>query len=240
MPPVDTSQDLFNMFNLGSIATSVARFDEKGNKKALRKSYKSQIKSLKIEGKFEPVEKPNDADDRLDLIVQTGDAEWFVHNVQGRETENGLPEDVLELLDSACTMNKGNVTSIWNPSVLGDVGLGKLSVKGRQTAPGTPIGGTPRGTVGRSNAMNAARTSLDPNLKNKKRGYEGFGEGLDDDGGETGYSTAEGDERAPAQKRRKKVLLPGLVLYLHHSLLTCLLCRILGLLRLSRRYGRVW
>ena len=50
-----------------------------------------------------------------------------------------------------------------------------------------------------------------PKRNVKKRGYEessfeGYGEGyVDDDMVDTGYSTAEGDDRGISQKRRKKV-----------------------------------
>lgn len=179
------------MFDLTSIASKVARFDEKGEKRALRKSYKGHMKTLKIDGHFEPVKKePTDPDHLLYQLCDVPEQEYYVHFVQGKEVEGGLGQDVLDKLDAACTMNKGNISSEWNTSVLGDLAPGKLGgLKGRETAPGTPaMGGTPGGAVGRPGAR-------------RKRAY------ADDDGMETGYSTAE--ERAPAEKRRKKVHIPG-------------------------------
>ena len=225
-PVVDTSEDLFKMFDLTATASKVARVDEKGEKKPLRKSYKSYLKTLKIDGHFEPVKREaTDAGHLLSGLCEVPEQEWHVHFVQGREVESGMSQDVLDLLDNACTMNKGNINSIWNPSVLGDLAPGKVagSMKGRETAPGTPMGGYPAGAVARPSALSQVRSALDLNRprKNKKRalgdaGFEGFGEGAQDDdvGMETGYSTADGDERAPVQKRRKKVQLPGRILFL--------------------------
>ncbi|KAJ2905297.1 Mediator of RNA polymerase II transcription subunit 19 [Zalerion maritima] len=234
-PPleVDGSEDLFKMFDLTTIASKVARVDEKGEKRALRKSYKGHLKTLKVDGHFEPAKKePEDPDHMLYQLCDVPEQEYYVHFVQGKEVENGLSEDVLGMLDAACTMNKGNVSSVWNPSVLGDLAPGKIAgtgLKGRDTAPGTPaMVGTPKGLGSGLAQMRVAIESNRGRRNLKKRSYgdssyEGYGEGFPDDdvGVETGYSTAEGDERGPTQKRRKKVQHPSLiVLFLYYCLLT--------------------
>ena len=247
---VDTSEDLFKIFDLRATASKVARVDEKGEKKPLRKSYKSYLKTLKIDGHFEPVKREaTDAGHLLSGLCEVPEQEWHVHFEQGREIERGMSQDILDLVGDACTMNKGNVNPVWNPAVLGDLAPGKVAgpTKGRETAPGTPMGGYTGGAVARPNALGQVRSALDPNRprKNKKRaigdaGFEGFGEGAQDDdvGMETGYSTADGDERAPVQKRRKKVLLPGRVLFLSCYYLLTLALRTLVLLPHSKQSVR--
>ena len=115
-------------------------------------------------------------------------------------------------------MSKGLVPkSLWDSSVLGELGPGKgdkQSPSARPTAPNTPLTsaiGIQRAKAPAMGAQEAAR----PKRSIKKRSYgdssyEGYGEGYpDDDGGaETGYSTGEGD-MAPGHKRRKKVLADG-------------------------------
>jgi hypothetical protein len=114
-------------------------------------------------------------------------------------------------------MSKGLVPkNLWDTSVLGEVGPGKVdkqTTSARPTAPNTPL----------STAVNFQRgksqpTAQDPNRpkrNGKKRSYgdssfEGYGEGYpDDDGGvDTGYSTGDGDMLS-GQKRRKKVPMDG-------------------------------
>lgn len=55
------TEDLFEMFNLTGIAAEVAREKPNGEKNALRKTYKGQIKKLGILGRFDSVAQDWDA-----------------------------------------------------------------------------------------------------------------------------------------------------------------------------------
>lgn len=213
-PSFRTADDLFKEFGLTTIASKVARTDEKGEKRALRKSYKAQIKSLKLSGHFEPEKKEADDPGSLMAMIMCPEPEWIVHEVKGKEVDAGLSKSSKDALLRSMTMNKGNIPpSIWDASVLGDLGKSSStkSLPGRETAPGTPLHTPGAGAV---RPLGASSKIVDPNRPKKgikKRslgdsGFEGYGETFPDDdmGVETGYSTAEGDERAPAQKRRKK------------------------------------
>ncbi|KAK3995609.1 mediator of RNA polymerase II transcription subunit 19 [Cladorrhinum sp. PSN332] len=214
-PRPNVAEDLFEIYGLTQIAAEVARVLPNGQKNALRKTYKGQIKKLGIQGHFDSV--PSDPMQRgslLDITRAPLDAFEF-HYVRDKEIQRGFTNEVQSKLSRAMTMGKGIVPkSLWDSSVLGDLGPGKSdkqSSSARPTAPNTPLtmsGLQPRVKVGTpvpTSDIARAKRSI------KKRSYgdssfDGYGEGyLDDD---TGYSTAEGD-MASVQKRRKKVLING-------------------------------
>lgn len=206
------------MFGLEDLAAEVAREKPNGEKNALRKTYKGHIKRLGVAGHFDVQKKKEDAPSDFMAMLQVPDLEWNVHQVKGREIGDGLSEATVSSLGRAMTMSKGPVArSIWDGSVLGDMGppntgdTSKPAAPSKSTAPNTPAATTP-------SAMDRARGNAAPgtdplrprrNIKKRTYGdssYEGYGEGFpDDDGGaDTGYSTGEGEG---GQKRRKKVSL---------------------------------
>ncbi|KAH7166022.1 Rox3 mediator complex subunit-domain-containing protein [Dactylonectria macrodidyma] len=207
------SEDLYEMFNLASLAAEVAREKPNGEKNALRKTYKGHIKRLGVAGHFDVSKKKEDAPSEFMAMLQVPDLEWNVHQVKGREITDGLSDITLASLGRAVTMGKGPIPkSLWDTSVLGDMtpsnGDFKQTSSARPTAPNTPLTGAP-------GAMNRLKPQGPPgsdptrprrNIKKRTYGdssYEGYGEGFPDDdaGVEAGYSTGEGEG---GQKRRKK------------------------------------
>ncbi|CAM1508267.1 Fc.00g051150.m01.CDS01 [Cosmosporella sp. VM-42] len=207
-----TSEDLYEMFNLTSLAAEVAREKPNGEKNALRKTYKGHIKRLGVAGHFDVSKKKEDAPSEFMAMLQVPDLEWSVHHVKGREITDGLSETTLASLGRAMTMAKGPISKgVWDTSVLGDLAPSndalKQSSSARPTAPNTPIPGTPGGLGRLKPQVAPGQDPARPRRNIKKRGYgdssfEGYGEGYDDDTGmDTGYSTGEGEG---GQKRRKK------------------------------------
>ncbi|KAI3391786.1 hypothetical protein diail_6808 [Diaporthe ilicicola] len=202
------SEDVFEMYDLASLAGEVARVLPDGTKNAMRKTYKGQIKKLGLMGHFDPVKKePNDPQGILSLL-QVPPEEFTVHFVRGQDVEDGFRPEVQRALKQATTMARGTISSKkWDQGALGDfAGGAKGLTSAKATAPGTPmhpaVGGVPRTKAQSVAAQDAAR----PRRANKKRSYgdssfEGYGEVYDDEtGAETGYSTGEGE----GTKRRKK------------------------------------
>ncbi|KAI0004026.1 Rox3-domain-containing protein [Xylariaceae sp. FL0662B] len=207
------SDDLFEKFGLTGIAASVARTKPNGEKNALRKGYKGQIKSLGLSGHFDAVKKESFAEDSFMALINHPEDDWLNREVRGKEVEGGLPHSCLANLSRATTMAKSAPLQkpLWDSSVLGDLASGIVSKKtgqdqaARQTAPGTPVtsalGVTPKPTKPLAPQADRARRI------GKKRSYqdssfEGYGEGYDDETG--GSSTGDGDDRSKL-KRRKQV-----------------------------------
>lgn len=202
------SEDVFETYDLTSLAGEVARVLPDGTKNAMRKTYKGQIKKLGLMGHFDPVKKePTDPEGILSLLSVPPE-EFTVHFVRGRELEDGFRPEVQKVLRQATTMARGTISSKkWDQGALGDfAGGSKGTASAKATAPGTPMhpaaAGIPRTKAQAVAAQEAAR----PRRANKKRSYgdssfEGYGEAYDDEtGAETGYSTGEGE----GTKRRKK------------------------------------
>lgn len=211
------------MFNLTGIAAEVAREKPNGEKNALRKTYKGQIKKLGILGRFDSVAQDWDAPgERKDgdgaekkrevyhgfrELLEIPDAEYW--NSRQDMITSGLSGTVKSLINRATTMAKGPIpVKDWDGSVLGDLTPGSADLKqglaGKATAPGTPAATTPN-PFARKQQQQAPAGAVRPQRTTKKRGYgensfEGYGEGFPDDG----YSTGDGDDRG-GQKRRKKV-----------------------------------
>lgn len=209
-----TSEDLYDMFDLANLAAEVAREKPNGEKNALRKTYKGHIKRLGVTGHFDVQKKKEDSPSDFLAMLQVPDHEWNVHQVKGRALMDGLSDLTKSSLGRALTMSKGPVAkSVWDTSVLGDIGPSNgdssKAPSAKPTAPNTPLISMPGAAINRhksqlSSGSNAAR----PQRSIKKRSYgdssyEGYGEGFPDDdtGLETGYSTGEGEG---GQKRRKK------------------------------------
>ncbi|KAI2641732.1 Rox3-domain-containing protein [Hypomontagnella submonticulosa] len=207
------SDDLFEMFGLTGIAAEVARTKPNGEKNALRKTYKGQIKTLGLSGHFDAVKKEPDAPDGLRFMAGMPEDVWFSREVNGKEIESGLSQSCQKHLERAVTMAKGPIPkAIWDSSVLGDLAPGPMPKKTgydpatRQTAPSTPVPSVP-GVTPKSNKPLTPQIDRARRI-GKKRSYqdssfEGYGEGYaDDDAG--GYSTGDGDDRSKL-KRRKQV-----------------------------------
>ncbi|KAI1811052.1 Rox3 mediator complex subunit-domain-containing protein [Poronia punctata] len=201
------SEDLFEKFGLTGIAAEVARTKPNGEKNALRKTYKGQIRTLGLSGHFDVVKK--DPSEFMQLLA-IAEEDWQNRVVSGKGIERGLPPAVQSNLTKATHMARGQISkSVWDASVLGELApsAGKkanMEQVQRATAPSTP-------------AMSAAGAAQKPNKPlvsqadrarrlGKKRSYqdssfEGYGEGFEDDAG--GYSTGDGEERLSKLKRRK-------------------------------------
>jgi len=204
------SEDLFEKFGLTGIAAEVARTKPNGEKNALRKTYKGQMRTLGISGHFDVVKK--DPSDFMEMLM-IAEEDWQNRVVSGKHIDKGFPAAIQSNLAKATTMWRGQVPkALWDSSVLGDLAPGAASKKtnldqtSRATAPSTPA----------LSAAAAAPKSNKPLLSQadrarrlgKKRSYqdssfEGYGEGYEDDTG--GYSTGDGDDRLSKLKRRKQV-----------------------------------
>lgn len=200
--------DLSERYGLEDIAASVARVDDNGQKKKVRKTYKNYMRSLS--GAFEPVKKDEGSPDTMLFTMLLPQEEWDAKTGRTAQVEKGLPEEALASLSKAMTMTRGVIPkSVWNPSVLGEltsapaasaVKLGPNGVKKPVTAPQAAPG--PRAVK-----EEAAR----PKRNKKQRNYgdssfEGYGEGfVDDDLQDGGYSGGDGDDTPGGRKRLKKV-----------------------------------
>jgi hypothetical protein len=201
------------MFDLTGLAAEVAREKPNGEKNALRKTYKGHIKRLGVAGHFDVQKKKEDSPSDFLAMLQVPDHEWNVHQVKGRALMDGLSEMTKSSLGRALTMAKGPIAkSVWDTSVLGDIGSNGDSSKApsaKPTAPNTPLISMPGAAMSRPKAqLLSGQSPARPQRSIKKRSYgdssyEGYGEGFPDDdtGLETGYSTGEGEG---GQKRRKK------------------------------------
>ncbi|KAI0197346.1 Rox3 mediator complex subunit-domain-containing protein [Xylaria flabelliformis] len=204
------SEDLFEKFGLTGIAAEVARTKPNGEKNALRKTYKGQIKTLGLSGHFDVVKKEQSAFMELLMVAEE---DWQNRAVSGKDIERGFSSAHQSNLTRATTLARGQIPkALWDSSVLGDLAPGHASKKTssdhvpRATAPSTPA-------LSATGATQKANKSLAPQLDRarrlgKKRSYqdtsfEGYGEGYDDDTG--GYSTGDGDDRSNKLKRRKQV-----------------------------------
>ncbi|KAK0666851.1 putative mediator of RNA polymerase II transcription subunit 19 [Cercophora samala] len=212
-PRPHVSEDLFELYGLGSLADSVARVLPNGEKNAIRKTYKGFIKKLGVQGHFDSVKQDPHREDSMLWLMQVPEDVWDARYVRGKDIHHGFNPEVKSKLLRATTMSKGVVPkSVWDSSVLGEIGPGKgdrAMSSARPTAPNTPLnlGGSqqPRIKVGTPvAAQDRAKRAI------KKRSYgdssfEGYGEGFPDDdtGAASGYSTGEGD-MASGNKRRKK------------------------------------
>jgi hypothetical protein len=205
------------LFGLTGLAAEVARVLPNGEKNAIRKTYKGHIKRLGVNGHFDSVKTDPNRPDGLLAMMKFPQEEWFIHHVKGKEIDNGFSSDTRAKMPKAVSMSKGTVPkSVWDSTVLGELGPGNVNKGDKQTpfktpTPGTPGLSTPGGPPrAKPPTSTAAPGAARPQRAMKKRSYgdnsfEGYGEGYpDDDGGaDTGYSTGEGE--ASGQKRRKKV-----------------------------------
>ncbi|KAI2643623.1 Rox3-domain-containing protein [Xylaria nigripes] len=206
------SEDLFEKFGLTGIAAEVARTKPNGEKNALRKTYKGQIKTLGLSGHFDVVKKEQSAFMELLMVAEE---DWQNRVVSGRDIEKGFSSIPQATLTKATSMVRGQIPkALWDSSVLGDLAPGHVSKKtsleqisSRATAPSTPA-------LSASGSGQKLNKGLAPQLDRarrlgKKRSYQdssfdGYGEGYDDETG--GYSTGDGDDRSK-MKRRKQVHL---------------------------------
>lgn len=222
-PRYSTSEDLFEMFDLTGLAAKMAREKPNGEKNALRKSFKSQIKELAIDGAYDTKKDERQDNDPDGFFAMLGlpDDVWYAHNVKGKEIQDGFSDHALASLPKAMTMLKGKVRKEhWDPYILGSLEspaqlLDSTSNPANPAKPSelsTPGGSTPTLVRPKASGQTLAPDN-DPsrprrNIKKRSYGdssYEGYGEGFpDDDAG--AYSTGEGD----GSKRRKKVCIFGL------------------------------
>lgn len=207
------------------IAGEVARVLPNGEKNAIRKTYKGHIKRLGLNGHFDAVNEDAERPDGFLQMMRCPDEEWRIHFVLNKEIESGLAPQIRSQMGKAVSMAKGMVPkSVWDSSVLGE--LGPLGIaraeKHKSTAPNTPVPNYTHATAAAQQPRPKIQPALAPqggvrpqrNVKKRSYGdssFEGYGEGYPDDeaGGDTGYSTGEGEMSGPGLKRRKKVLIEG-------------------------------
>ena len=236
------------MYGLTGLAAEVARVLPNGEKNAIRKTYKGHIKRLGVNGHFDSVKTDPDSPDGLLAMARFPEEEWYIHHVKGKEIENGFSNDTRARMAKAVSMSKGIVPkSAWDSSVLGELGPSnpgkgdKAASVVKASAPGTPTTSVSAGPLRTKPLPANAQGAVRPQRNTKKRSYgdnsfEGYGDGFPDDenAGEAGYSTGDGEIGAPGQKRRKKVLSGYLALD-GHTLLT--LYRIMRSASLSHKLG---
>lgn len=199
------SDDLFETFGLTGIAGDVARVLPDGSKNAMRKTYKGHIKKLGLTGHFDAVKKEaNDPEGILMGLTLVPQEDWHSLQVKGKELSAGLRPEVQRLLTKATSMARGPIAKDkWDSSVLADFAGGtKGNASAKATAPGTPLNPAVS-TVPRIKTQGPAPPEIVRARRVKKRNYndssfEGY-----ETGGDTGYSTGEGEA---GTKRRKKVL----------------------------------
>lgn len=220
-PQSIVAEDLFEMFSLTGLAAEVARVLPNGDKNAIRKTYKGHIKRLGVNGHFDSVKTEHDSPDGFLAMIRVPEEEWNVHHVKGKEIESGFSYDIQAKLPRAVSMSKGVLPkSIWDSSVLGELGPGNVTKPEKQpsvakvTAPNTPAASAVVGLPRMKPQLSGPQGGVRPQRSVKKRSYgdssfEGYGDGFPDDGAETGYSTGEGEMGVPGLKRRKKVHIRG-------------------------------
>ncbi|KAG0648331.1 Mediator of RNA polymerase II transcription subunit 19 [Hyphodiscus hymeniophilus] len=209
---VDMTSDLFAKYGLEEIAASVARVDDDGKKKIVRKTYKNYMRSLS--GAFDPPKKEPGSQDTNDMLsmMLLPEEEWDATMGRSTQVEKGLPEEALANLGKAVTMTRGVIPrTVWKPNVLGELNSTpaypavKTDPNGiKKQAPFPHSVGVPRTIKGEA---------VRPKRATKKRSYgdssfEGYGEGfVDDDIRDAGSFTGgdDDDDKAGGRKRPKKV-----------------------------------
>jgi hypothetical protein len=112
--------DLFSLYNLNSLAVSVARTDPvTGEKRKLRKSYKGKLTAYDLPGRNEPVRHEPGTPGGLLSLLDFPDEEWHIQKVAGgKEVRSTLPESIQSRLTKAMTMEKGDIPG-FDASILG-------------------------------------------------------------------------------------------------------------------------
>jgi Rox3 mediator complex subunit len=201
------------------LAASVARTDPiTGEKRKMRKSYKSQEKAFELSGRNEPHKHEEGKPGGLMDLLAWPDEEWHIQKVSGFEVEKGFTEVMKAKLAKAVKMEAGDLPD-FDASVLGldvAVPIPQLLPQAKRPLPGEGYR-THSGTQSRTHTSgNTPLAQSDdparPKRQNvRKRGYgeasfEGYGEGFvdDDDVRMGGYSTGDGDDRRGSGSRKKK------------------------------------
>ena len=173
-----------------------------------------------MSGNFDSVRKEFAEPDSLWSTVMQPNDVWDSQYAQAaKEMASGLPPLAAASLSKAVTFARGVIPKDqWNSSVLGE-----LAPRAIAAEPAKPVqngiktqspqtSGVPR-TKGESR-----RPSRFPKRKYDDTSYKGYGEGyIDDDLGESGYSTGDGERTA--RKRPKKVCA-SLLIYQNITWLT--------------------
>lgn len=200
------------MYGLKEVAAKVARVLPNGEKNGLRKTYKGKIKDLGISGKFDVTVHAEDSEKGLFAMMRVPEAEWEAQHRNGNEIEKGLSTEVKANLGKAMTMSKGQIPkSSWDSSVLGEVDIPEKKIVTAAAPAKMASGISQRAPTSASGSQRSISEIARPKRKVKQRSYgdssfEGYGDGfVDDDMGDAGYSTGEGDDGVMGQKRRKKV-----------------------------------
>jgi len=203
--------DLFELYGLRQIAASVARVDDNGQKKSVRKTYKNYMRTLS--GAFDTVKKEEGSPETMLYMLRLPEEEWDATTGRTAEVAKGLPSEALANLGKAMTMTRGVIPkSVWNPSVLGELNNTPVAPAAKVGPNGVkkplPVPQPPAAAVSRGIKAEVAR----PKRTTKKRHYgdssfEGYGEGfVDDDLRDAGSFTGDDDDnKTGGRKRPKKV-----------------------------------
>ncbi|KAI9641553.1 hypothetical protein NHQ30_010365 [Ciborinia camelliae] len=214
---LNIQQNLYDRFGLNEIAAGVARVTADGKKNIVRKTYKGYIKSLGIAGQFDAIKgdwaDPSSLYSLVNPAIAPTREIWEQSQVQGREIDKGITDDLRSILSKAVTMARGPIPKErWNPSVIGEMG-NQIANDPLKVVPAKAKTPMPQGTTSIPKQNRGPADIPRPKRAVKKRSYgdasyEGYGEGYIDD--DAGYSTGDGDDRAGGRKRPKKV---GSVIY---------------------------
>jgi len=167
------------------------------------------MKNLGLSGAFDAVKKDWESPDSIYSMTFQPVEEWEAQNIRGKEIEKGIPETAAVSMSKAMTMSRGVIPKeAWNSSVLGELVAPPAPVEPAKVVHNGVKMPLPQ-NAGVSRTAKADVPRPKRNVKKRTYGdssFEGYGEGyVDDDLQEAGYSTGDGDDRAGARKRPKKV-----------------------------------
>lgn len=203
---MDLTVDLFKLYSLEGIANSVARGGE--NPRKMGKTYKKQMRTSGLSGKFDAVKKQDNELGLFDML-QVPDEEWD-RKMQGIKPKDRFDEAVKSNMAQAMTMSKGRIPKDqWDPTALAlsdppapVVAATKPGVNNQRI----PAQGPPLASA-QSRMPKVPAEKARPQRNKGKRGYKdedfkGYGDGYADDTADD-PSFRPGDEETT--QRRKKV-----------------------------------
>ena len=217
---------MVSLYDLGRIATSVARKDpatgEKINK--LRKSYEGKVKSQGLPGRSKPTDVPGE----LLGFMEWPEEGWYDQRIHGKELENALEGPLMAKLEQALTLQPGRLPNAEHEKWKNVLGLEELPASRAIAAPknvAQSVLQRSQPTSMRASAPSSPRGSIiRPERSGKKRRYddasfEGYNEGYQDD---DGYLTGGPDDRRTSgSKKRRRVSLTTSTNHSHNMPAQC-------------------
>jgi hypothetical protein len=225
------THNLISVFDLQAIQKKVARRDPVTGEKInpLRKSYANKVKFLGLEGKNKA--QPNNGE--LEGLVEPGwnmdvgdgvtmwDQRWQDFRLDDEKPK----EDILSKLESALKMEPGRLPKQEHAEWKNTLGLDDVAAAVAAAATTTkpaaaavaakPLPGnlhlahTAPAMAARNSAPSSPRNAIRPDRTGKKRRYndssfEGYNDGYDEDGYNTGGVDENGRRRDASSKRQKR------------------------------------